>query len=107
MRLGVALGAERETFMGLSGAGDLVLSCADDQSRNRRYGKALAEGARAPGAGDTLEGPPTALAVRRLARARGVDAPIVEQVAAVVAGERGVDEALAQLLSRARAAERA
>lgn len=105
MRLGEALGAERKTFMGLSGVGDLMLSCADDRSRNRRYGKALATGVADPGAGDTVEGPPTALAVRRLARAHGTEMPIVEQVAAVVAGERSVDEALAQLLARARGAE--
>ena len=45
MRLGVALGARRETFMGLAGLGDLVLTCTDDHSRNRRFGLALAQGA--------------------------------------------------------------
>ena len=44
MRLGVALGGQRETFMGLSGLGDLVLTCSDDQSRNRRFGLALGKG---------------------------------------------------------------
>ena len=46
-RLGVALGAQRETFMGLAGLGDLVLTCTDDQSRNRRFGLLLAQGPRA------------------------------------------------------------
>ena len=106
MRLGEAMGAKRETFMGLSGVGDLVLSCTDDQSRNRSLGKALARGTRHPDGG-TLEGPTTARAVQQLARRHGVEMPIVEQIVAVLAGDCAPHEALAALLSRARIAEQA
>jgi glycerol-3-phosphate dehydrogenase (NAD(P)+) len=84
MRLGVALGAERETFMGLAGLGDLVLTCTDDQSRNRRCGLALAAGKSAEQAqaeiGQVVEGVLAARAVHDVARRHGVEMPISEQV---------------------------
>lgn len=83
-RLGVALGAKAETFMGLSGMGDLVLTCTDDQSRNRRMGLALASGRDAEEIateiGQVVEGVYAARAVYTVAKREGVDMPICEQV---------------------------
>ena len=84
IRLGTALGGRPETFMGLAGVGDLVLTCTDDQSRNRRMGLALARGRSVDEAraeiGQEVEGVITALAVRTLAQRLGVEMPISEQV---------------------------
>jgi glycerol-3-phosphate dehydrogenase (NAD(P)+) len=84
MRLGVALGADKDTFMGLAGLGDLVLTCTDDQSRNRRLGLALARGATPTEAqaqiGQVVEGVPAAKAVRAVALRSGVEMPITEQI---------------------------
>jgi glycerol-3-phosphate dehydrogenase (NAD(P)+) len=84
MRLGVALGARSETFMGLAGLGDLVLTCTDDQSRNRRFGLLLAGGATPVAAlheiGQVVEGYPAARAVRAVAQREGVSMPIVEGI---------------------------
>lgn len=81
-RLGVALGARRETFMGLAGLGDLVLTCTDNQSRNRRFGLLLAEGKSPEDAqqaiGQVVEGYHAALALRDVARRAGVVMPICE-----------------------------
>jgi len=104
VRLGEALDARRETFMGLSGLGDLVLTCTGDQSRNRSFGKALAGGmgvarARAE-VGATLEGVDTARSVYDLARREGVSMPIVEQVVRLLDGEVAPRQALEMLLSR-------
>lgn len=83
-RLGIELGARRETFMGLAGIGDLVLTCTDDLSRNRRFGLALARGADADTAlreiGQVVEGYFAARAVRDVAHAHAVDMPIIEQI---------------------------
>ena len=83
LRLGRALGARRDTFMGLAGLGDLVLTCTDDQSRNRRFGLALGRGTPAAQAlaeiGQVVEGRGTAREVRRLAQRHAVEMPIVEQ----------------------------
>jgi glycerol-3-phosphate dehydrogenase (NAD(P)+) len=83
-RLGTALGARKETFMGLAGMGDLVLTCTDDQSRNRRFGLAIARGAGAEQAlreiGQVVEGYNGARAVRAVAAKLGVPMPIVEQI---------------------------
>lgn len=83
-RLGVALGARSETFMGLAGLGDLVLTCTDDQSRNRRFGLLLAGGATPEAAlreiGQVVEGYPAARAVLAVARREGVSMPIVEGI---------------------------
>jgi len=84
MRLGVALGAEKDTFMGLAGLGDLVLTCTDDQSRNRRFGLALAAGKTPQQAqaeiGQVVEGVLAARAVHAVAQRAGVEMPISEQI---------------------------
>jgi glycerol-3-phosphate dehydrogenase (NAD(P)+) len=103
-RLAVALGGEAETVAGLCGLGDLVLTCSSPQSRNMSVGLAL-------GGGQTLEealagklsvaeGVASAPAVRELARRLGVETPICEAVAAILAGEAGVDDAIRGLLAR-------
>ncbi len=84
MRLGIRMGGQPETFMGLAGMGDLVLTCTDDQSRNRRFGLALARGlsqaeARAE-IGQVVEGVGTAPVVMKLAREHGVELPITAEV---------------------------
>lgn len=84
VRLGEALGGRAETFLGLTGIGDLVLTCTDDQSRNRRYGLALGRGTAHADAtrdiGQVVEGVSAALEVMRLAQRQGIDMPICEQV---------------------------
>ena len=103
-RLGVALGAQRETFLGLAGMGDLVLTCTGDLSRNRRVGLALAEGKSLTTILDELghvaEGVYTARETARLASEQGVDMPISSAVAAVLAGELTAGQALEQLMAR-------
>ncbi len=83
-RLGVALGAQRETFMGLAGLGDLVLTCTDDQSRNRRFGLSLAAGKSVDEAlkdiGQVVEGYLAARAVHRVAARENVEMPICEGI---------------------------
>jgi len=83
-RLGVALGARRETFMGLAGLGDLVLTCTDDQSRNRRFGLLLAAGRTVETAlaeiGQVVEGYLAARAIRRVAQRHGVEMPICDSL---------------------------
>jgi glycerol-3-phosphate dehydrogenase (NAD(P)+) len=83
-RLGLALGGRKETFMGLAGMGDLVLTCTDDQSRNRRFGLMLARGATPEDAlrsiGQVVEGYNGARAVHRVAEHLKVPMPIVEQL---------------------------
>jgi glycerol-3-phosphate dehydrogenase (NAD(P)+) len=98
-RLGSHLGARRETLMGLSGLGDLVLTCTSAQSRNFRHGVALARGEGFE-AGVTVEGVATARAVALLARREAVDLPVTEAVAGLIAGRHGVTEALQSLLDR-------
>lgn len=102
-RLGVALGARRETFMGLAGLGDLVLTCTDDQSRNRRLGLALARGrsaAQARAEVGLTEGLRSAPAVCALALRHGVEMPIADQVWRLVNGECSAREAVETLLAR-------
>jgi len=109
MRLGTRLGARHETLMGLAGLGDLVLTCTDDQSRNRRMGLALSRGLSIDQArteiGQEVEGVQTAQEVQRLARRLGVDMPITEQVYRVL--HQGVDpsSAVRRLLQRRQKAE--
>jgi glycerol-3-phosphate dehydrogenase (NAD(P)+) len=83
-RLGVALGGRAETFVGLAGLGDLLLTCTDDQSRNRRFGIALARGMSieqaAAHVGQVVEGLGNAREVSSLARRHAVEMPIAEQV---------------------------
>lgn len=109
IRLGLALGARRETFMGLAGLGDLVLTCTDDQSRNRRLGLALARGETADQAmaaiGQEVEGVVTARAVKAIAARHHVEMPISEQVFGVLYEGCTPDAATRRLLGRAGKAE--
>ena len=109
MRLGVALGADRETFMGLAGLGDLVLTCTDDQSRNRRCGLLLAAGKSAAQAqaeiGQVVEGVLAARAVRDVAQRLGVVMPISEQVYRVLYEGAPAKEAVHALMTRTIRAE--
>jgi glycerol-3-phosphate dehydrogenase (NAD(P)+) len=103
-RLGLALGAQRETFMGLAGMGDLILTCTGDLSRNRRVGLALAENKSLPQIleelGHVAEGVYTAREVDQLARKLGVDMPISAAVAAVLDGRLTAAQAVEQLMAR-------
>lgn len=109
MRLGEHLGGRRETFMGLAGLGDLVLTCTDDKSRNRRFGLALASGSTASEAaatvGQVVEGARAARITVALARREGLEMPICEQVLAVIDGRRSPTDALTALLARKARAE--
>lgn len=108
-RLGVALGAHSETFKGLSGLGDLVLTCTDDQSRNRQLGLLMGQGKTREQAcdqiGTTVEGVRTAAEVFALATQHGVEMPICEQVFEVLCNGRLPAEAVRQLLDRPLKAE--
>jgi glycerol-3-phosphate dehydrogenase (NAD(P)+) len=104
MRLGVALGADRETFMGLAGLGDLVLTCTDDQSRNRRVGRGLARGTPLADVlaelGHVAEGVPAAAAARRLAQHFDLDMPICDAVYRVLYAGLSPKQAVEALLRR-------
>ncbi|MDX3806680.1 NAD(P)H-dependent glycerol-3-phosphate dehydrogenase [Bosea thiooxidans] len=106
-RFGEAHGADPETLMGLSGLGDVVLSCASPQSRNFAYGLALGQGkSPAEAAADKLaEGAFTAPVLAGMAEAEGIETPIAAAVAAIIAGHTGVREAVAALLARPLKAE--
>ena len=103
-RFGEALGARPETLMGLSGLGDLLLTCGSPQSRNMSLGRALGQGqslAAVLGERRSIaEGVYTAAAVTRVADEKGIDMPICQAVQAIVAGELSVDAAIEGLLSR-------
>jgi len=103
-RLGVALGARRETFMGLAGLGDLVLTCTGDLSRNRRVGLALAAGKGLPDIqrelGHVAEGVPTTREVAQQAARLGVAMPITDAVCAVLDGTLTPQAAVAQFMYR-------
>ena len=98
-RLATALGAQPETLAGLSGFGDLVLTCTSEQSRNYRYGLALGR-AEAFDTATTVEGVATARAVRQLAKDLEIDMPICRVVADLTDGQTDVPTALNALLSR-------
>ncbi len=104
IRVGTALGGRAETFMGLAGIGDLVLTCTDDQSRNRRLGLALARGQNLAQAqaviGQEVEGVVTALAMHRLSARLGIEMPISEQVYRVLYEQVSPDQATRALLER-------
>jgi glycerol-3-phosphate dehydrogenase (NAD(P)+) len=108
-RLGVALGGRAETFMGLAGAGDLILTCTGDLSRNRRVGIALARGTPLTevlaGLGHTAEGVFTARAVSVLAARLGIDMPITRAVCRVLDDSRQARAAVQELLARELKAE--
>ena len=102
--LGVALGGRKETFMGLAGVGDLILTCTGDLSRNRQVGLGLAAGKTLNQVlaelGHVAEGVPTALEVNRLARHMGVDMPITAAVADLLEGRLSAAEAVSRLMAR-------
>lgn len=103
-RIAQAFGAEPETVMGLSGLGDLMLTCSSAQSRNFAYGLAL-------GRGESLEGRPLAEGVAtagiaaKVANERGINAPIITAVAAILAGRLTINEAVSALMTRPLRAE--
>jgi len=103
-RLGLALGGSSGTFMGLTGMGDLILTCTGDLSRNRRVGLGLAQGkaleAIVAELGHVAEGVPCAKAVRELARSLGVEMPITDAVAGVLFDGDNPKAMVAQLLAR-------
>jgi glycerol-3-phosphate dehydrogenase (NAD(P)+) len=102
VRFGKAHGAKTETMMGLSGLGDLILTCSTPQSRNFSCGVALGKGEKADTAarGRLAEGVFTAPVLTDMARAKNVDMPISGAVAAVLAGKMNIDEAIESLLTR-------
>lgn len=103
-RLGVALGARKETFMGLAGMGDLVLTCTDDQSRNRRMGLALASGKTVEAAqreiGQVVEGVKAAEAVMEVANEHGIEMPICQQIYRILYEGASPREAVGALMNR-------
>lgn len=98
-RVGAAFGAEPETLMGLSGLGDLILTCGSSQSRNFSYGLAIGRGDDRDGL-PLAEGVATAAIANRLAQEKGVDAPIIEVVEHILAGKITITEALSALMTR-------
>jgi len=109
MRLGVSMGAQKETFMGLAGLGDLVLTCTDDQSRNRRMGLRLAKGETVEQAreaiGQAVEGVRTAKEAYELGKKYQVELPIIEQTYRVLYEARSPREAVTALLAQEAKAE--
>ncbi|MBV1841869.1 NAD(P)H-dependent glycerol-3-phosphate dehydrogenase [Photobacterium ganghwense] len=103
-RLGAALGAQPETFMGMAGLGDLVLTCTDNQSRNRRFGLALGQGKDVDTAqqeiGQVVEGYRNTKEVWVLAQRMGVEMPITEQIYKVLYQSKDAREAAKDLLAR-------
>jgi glycerol-3-phosphate dehydrogenase (NAD(P)+) len=103
-RLGEALGARRDTFMGLAGLGDLVLTCTDNQSRNRRFGIALAQGQPVDAAlaeiGQVVEGYSAAKAVRAVAARLGIEMPICEAAYRVLYEGLPIKQAVQALMAR-------
>ena len=109
MRLGIAMGGRRETFMGLAGLGDLILTCTDNQSRNRRFGLALAQGKDIETAkqeiGQAIEGAVTTGVVHELAKSHKIEMPVTEQVYNVLQSKCSPREAVQSLLTREPKAE--
>lgn len=103
-RLGGAMGAELSTFMGMTGLGDLVLTCTDNQSRNRRFGIFLGKGMDIKEAekqiGQVVEGYLNTKEVHMLAQRIGVEMPIVEQIYQILYCGKDITEAANTLLSR-------
>ncbi len=98
-RLGTAMGGQEQTYMGLSGFGDLMLSCASPQSRNFGYGMALGKGEDLAGR-PLAEGAATVQIAGRIAEERGVDAPILQMTRRLLAGEVTPHDAMQILLTR-------
>jgi glycerol-3-phosphate dehydrogenase (NAD(P)+) len=103
-RLGVGCGAESETFTGLSGLGDLMVTCFSKHSRNRGFGERIGRGERAPEIASSMlavaEGYPTARSAFRLARKHNVSTPIVDEVFAMLYEGKNVSQAVRDLMSR-------
>ncbi|ESP92787.1 NAD(P)H-dependent glycerol-3-phosphate dehydrogenase [Pseudoalteromonas luteoviolacea] len=108
-RLGCALGAKTETFMGMAGLGDLILTCTDNQSRNRRFGLALGQGKSVDDAmssiGQVVEGYRNTKEVFLLAKRSGIEMPITEQIYQVLYEKKDVKEAAMALLGREQKSE--
>lgn len=104
MRLGKIMGGQTETFMGMTGIGDLILTCTDNQSRNRRFGLLLAEGLQTAAAekqiGQAVEGVGTTKTAFALAQTHQVDMPILAQVYQLVENTLTPQQAVTNLLSR-------
>lgn len=109
-RLGSALGANPSTFMGMAGLGDLVLTCTDNQSRNRRFGIMLGQGnsieAAQKSIGQVIEGYLNTKEVLRLAQRHGVEMPITEQIYQVLYCNKDANAAALNLLGRTRKGEK-
>jgi glycerol-3-phosphate dehydrogenase (NAD(P)+) len=110
MRFGAAMGARPETFMGLTGVGDLFATAVSCLSRNYRFGRAIAEGKTADEAramlGQVAEGYPTALAAQTLAAQLGVEMPLLDAIADILIGKRTIADALQSLMARPPKGER-
>jgi glycerol-3-phosphate dehydrogenase (NAD(P)+) len=108
-RLGLALGAREQTFMGLAGLGDLVLTCTDDQSRNRRCGLALARGLTVDEAmreiGQVVEGWHAARVLRGVAQRLSLDLPICEAISRILFDGANAEAVMRELMSRPPQAE--
>jgi glycerol-3-phosphate dehydrogenase (NAD(P)+) len=102
VRFGKAYGAKPETMTGLSGLGDLILTCSSPQSRNFSFGVALGKGEKSDGAahGKLAEGAFTAPVLLEMAREKNIEMPIAAAVAAILAGKLSVDAAIESLLTR-------
>ena len=103
-RIGIHLGGRQETFMGLAGVGDLVLTCTDNQSRNRRFGLYLGQGITSIDAekkiGQVVEGKYNAAQVCALAATLNIDMPICHQVHALLQGNITAEQAVTSLMMR-------
>lgn len=104
VRLGVKCGAQQSTFLGLAGTGDVILSCTDDQSRNRRFGLALGRGENPQVAkasiGQAVEGATTARLIDLLGQKYRVDLPITQMVCNAIEGKLSIQEAVHALFAR-------
>jgi len=103
-RLGIALGANYKTFMGLAGMGDIILTCTDNQSRNRRFGLALGHGQSAEEAktsiGQVVEGAMNAEHVLHLAKQHNIEMPIIERICAILSQQQDPKDAVKSLFAR-------
>jgi glycerol-3-phosphate dehydrogenase (NAD(P)+) len=103
-RLGLSFGAKQDTFLGLAGVGDLVLTCTDDQSRNRRFGLELGRGVAMDEAiikiGQVVEGAHNAAQICAIAKTHQIEMPICEQVNALLQGQINAQTAVNNLMKR-------
>lgn len=109
IRLGQAMGAKMETFLGLTGVGDLILTCTDDLSRNRRYGFGLGKGALPEeikaSIGQVIEGELTTLHLYKLAKSKNVEMPLLEKMYEILYKNLPATQAIQSLLKRPQRAE--